>query len=61
MFFLFVSAMSGETDSIGDVTSSFNGTSGEFLFPKRYFLKNNLTEFICEYPTLIALCHTVYH
>jgi hypothetical protein len=37
MRFLFVSAMSGEADSIGDVTSSLNGTGGEFSFPKIYF------------------------
>jgi hypothetical protein len=39
MPFLFVSAMSGEADSIGDVTSSINGTGGEFSFPERYFLR----------------------
>jgi len=43
MHFLFVSAMSGEADSIGDVVSTLNGTGGEFSFPDRYFLNNNLT------------------
>jgi len=62
MRFLFVSAMSGEADSIGDVPSSLNGTGGgEFSFPERYFLNNNLTEFICECPNLIVLPHSVYH
>jgi hypothetical protein len=54
---LFVSAMSGEADGIGDVPSSTNGTGGELSFPQIYFLKNNLTEFICANPNLIALPH----
>ena len=33
MRFLFVSAMSGEADTIGDVPSSLNATGGEFPFP----------------------------
>jgi len=59
MRFLFVSAMSGEADSIGDVTSSLNATGGEFVTPERYFLENNLTELICANPNVIALAHSV--
>ena len=50
MRFLFVSVMSGEADSVGDATSSLNATGGEFSSPERYFLKNNLAEFICANP-----------
>jgi hypothetical protein len=37
MFFISVSAMSGEADSIGDIPSSLNGTGGELSFPQKYF------------------------
>jgi hypothetical protein len=36
MRIFFVSAMSGEADSISDLPSSLNGTGGEFSLPEGY-------------------------